>query len=160
MTVIAVNDARSPLAQRIAGLMILGFAVLALVVGVYREIRAGALVAPEAEAAQGVVVRYLHGDKRCSTCEEIEARTEALLRSAFAPEIEDRKLTFVATNYDRPENRHYLADYDLAFGSVVVEARDGGFVKVDEVWDFVMEDSDAMERCLERKIRAVLETEP
>jgi len=91
------------------------------------------------QAESHVLVRYFHGDIRCSTCLQFEdwSKTAA---EGFAKELADGRLQWQLINFDRPENKHYIKDYGLADKSLVlVREEDGKTVRwknVEEFWGF------------------------
>jgi len=93
----------------------------------------------QSQAKTQVLVRYFHGDVRCSTCLQFEdwSKTAA---EAFPKELADGSLQWQLINFDQPENKHYIKDYGLADKSLVlVREEDGRPVRwknVEEFWDF------------------------
>ncbi|MCB9832125.1 MAG: hypothetical protein H6807_06580 [Planctomycetes bacterium] len=149
--------------KRGLGLTLLLFAVVALVVGVYREraiSRAAAEIEVEKTEAAAVTVFYFHGDERCRTCNKIEAETERVVSTRFAAELASGELVLKVVNFDRPENLHYRDDYQLAFGTVLVRGRgeEAAWKNLEEVWDHVNADPPAFEDYLVANLRQMLES--
>lgn len=115
---------------------------------------ADAPVAPE--PADCVLVTYFTTDQRCPTCLKIEQQTRAAVEAGFAGELAGGQVRFQTLNLDRPENRHFATDYQLAFKTVVVAERRGGrearWEKFDKVWDLV-DEPDAFATYLQDGVR-------
>ncbi len=90
-------------------------------------------------AAGQVIVRYFHSDIRCSTCLAFEDWSKTAV-DGFPKELAAGTLKWEVINFDKPENHHYIKDYDLAEKSLVlVKQEDGKTVRwknVEEFWDF------------------------
>lgn len=93
----------------------------------------------QSQAKTQVLVRYFHGDIRCSTCLAFEDWSKTTLES-FPKEVANGSLQWQLINFDLPENKHYIKDYGLADKSLVlVREEDGKPVRwknVEEFWDF------------------------
>lgn len=113
---------------------------------VFKEIKAKIEVAPAGNASalqntnqKGVLfVYYFHGNKRCMTCNRIEALTKEALQAKFAGQLADGKLIFRSVNLDEPPNEHFIKDFQLTARTVVMQ-KNGKFERFDEVWDLVGE---------------------
>ena len=113
---------------------------------VFKEIKAKneAATAKETPALlntnqKGVLfVYYFHGNKRCMTCNRIEALTKETLQAKFAGQLADGKLIFQSVNLDEPANEHFIKDFQLTTRTVVMQ-KNGKFEKFDDVWDLVGE---------------------
>jgi hypothetical protein len=110
-----------------------------------------------------VVVTYFTSDQRCPTCLKIEKQTRATLESCFSEQLASGEMRFQTLNFDRPENKHFIDDYGLAFKTVVVSERKKGeeaaWEKFDKVWDLVGE-PEAFSAYLEEGIRKHLKPKP
>lgn len=88
-----------------------------------------------------VVVTYFTSDQRCKTCLEIERLTQKSVQQSFTKELANKEVIFQTINFDRPENKHYVEQYQLAFKTVVVSERIKGkeqqWSKYDKVWELV-----------------------
>jgi len=97
------------------------------------------LAATPALAGSKVLVRYFHGNVRCSTCLMFEDWSKAAF-SAFTEEQAAGHLEWQLINFDLPENKHYIKDYALADKALVlVREEDGKQVRwknVEEFWDY------------------------
>jgi len=112
-----------------------------LVPGVTAEEAPAAAATQAADAADGFVAFYFHGNVRCATCRKIEAYSNEAISQAFAAELDSGRLAWRVVNIDEPENTHFIEDFELATRSVVlVEYRDGKVVRwanLDKVWQLV-----------------------
>jgi uncharacterized membrane protein len=94
-------------------------------------------VASQAQAVE-TVAYYFHGNVRCRTCRAIEAYSEEAIRSAFEEELASGRLAWRVVNTDQPENQHFVADFELVTGSLVLaEYRDGKVTRwenLERVW--------------------------
>jgi hypothetical protein len=86
----------------------------------------------------GVVVTYFTTDVRCPSCRKIEDLTRASVESGFADALASGRLVFRSLNTDRPENRHFVDDYNLVSKTVIVSRRVGGresgWKNLQDVW--------------------------
>ena len=93
----------------------------------------------QSQAKTQVLVRYFHGDVRCSTCLAFEDWSKTALE-AFPKELADGSLQWQLINFDLPENKHYIKDYALADKSLVLVREEGGkevrWKNIEEFWDF------------------------
>ncbi|MBK1828923.1 nitrophenyl compound nitroreductase subunit ArsF family protein [Haloferula rosea] len=110
-----------------------------------------------------VLVTYFTTDVRCTSCRTIEVLTRETLEQGFASELASGTLRFRTLNLDRPENKHFESDYDLAFKTVVVSraqsGKSGDWEKLDEVWS-LKDDPEAFKAYLEGPIRSRLAALP
>ncbi len=99
--------------------------------------------APLPESEHMVLVTYFTSDQRCPTCLKIEELARAAVETGFANELAQNEVRFQITNFDQPENKHFVDDYELAFKTVVIADRRQGkevtWKKFDKVWDLVGE---------------------
>jgi len=102
-----------------------------------------------------VLVYYFHATTRCATCRTIEAYAHETVTTAFAPDLEVRRLEWLAVNVDEPANQHFVRDFQLYTRSVVVvDAKDPKRFKVlDRVWQLA-HDKAAFQEYVEQEIRA------
>ncbi|MDZ7860363.1 MAG: nitrophenyl compound nitroreductase subunit ArsF family protein [Candidatus Krumholzibacteriota bacterium] len=88
-----------------------------------------------------LIVYYFHGNKRCPTCNTLEAYSKEAVETCFSAELESGRIEWQVVNYDKPRNEHFLTDYDLSFQSMVlVNMKDGketGYKNLEEIWDLV-----------------------
>lgn len=90
-----------------------------------------------AKIADGIVVYYFHGNRRCTTCGAIEKYSQ----ESAMPYIKKNHLTWKIINIDIPANKHFVYDFNLkSSGPVVVEYKNGKvkrFQPLDKVWQLV-----------------------
>jgi hypothetical protein len=103
-----------------------------------------AVADPDALPADGVVVYYFHGNKRCATCNKMEALADETLHDRFAEQIREGSVVFRAVNVETDENRHFVSDFELASKAVVMVERRGGedrsWRRLDAIWEKIAED--------------------
>lgn len=97
----------------------------------------------EAATAPSVVVTYFTTDVRCDSCVKIEELTRAAVEEQFADEVAAGRVRFRIRNLDRPENKHFAREYEMAFKTVVISQESSDEVlrweKRDEVWKLLDE---------------------
>lgn len=107
---------------------------------VYQETRAK--TASEIDWGKGDVnsVIYFHADKRCTTCNNMEAYTKAVVNSDFAKEVASRSLQWRTLNWQREENKTYVKKFSLLGNAIVVVGVENGqyarHLNLDEIWDY------------------------
>ena len=67
-----------------------------------------------------VEVVYLIFGKRCATCHTIEVYTEEAVNTLYKDEISKGLVVWRLIDCDKPENKHYLKDFDLVAKAVMV----------------------------------------
>jgi len=104
----------------------------------------GAAVAADGLPADGVVVYYFHGHKRCFTCNKMEALADEAIWQDFQDLVNDGSVVFKAVNIETDADRHFIGDYELVNKVVVMsERRDGQEVswqRLDLVWEKIADD--------------------
>lgn len=108
-----------------------------------------------------VQVYYFHGDLRCATCTKFETYVRALVASRYADAVSAGQLRLQVVNVDRPENAHFLAEYQLYTKSVVLARYENGrqvrWKNLALIWQYVR-DRSAFDRYVAQQIDAMLET--
>jgi hypothetical protein len=155
------TPARKGFAKPLLGIVLVAVALGAVGIGVVRESsKSGVAEAANAytEQPQVVTVYYFHGETRCETCLAIESATERVVRGRFAEELAAGALRYEAVNYDTPAGRQFRDDYDLAFGSVVVQGvgETRPWENLAEVWSLVHDDPAKLEAYLVEHINLML----
>jgi hypothetical protein len=88
-----------------------------------------------------ILAFYFHGDVRCATCQAVESLAREAVEEGFPDRVADGSVTFVSVNVDRPENRHFISDFDLVTRTVVIAEEVDGTVgrweNLDAVWQYV-----------------------
>ena len=97
----------------------------------------------QAEDKDQIYAFYLHGNKRCQTCNTIEKYSHEAIDSNFTGEIADGKIIWQTLNFEEPENEHYITDFELyAHSLVLVELAGDSIVRyknLERVWELVGE---------------------
>lgn len=88
-----------------------------------------------------LVVYYFHGNVRCRTCNLIESYANEVVTDHFGTLLEEGIVEWKAVNVHKPENQHFMKDYELVSQSVVLSRRENGkesqWRKLDRVWELV-----------------------
>lgn len=63
---------------------------------------------------------YFHGNRRCRTCQAIEANAENVIRQSFARELTAGILGWRTVNIDETNNKHFISDFNLYSSSLVL----------------------------------------
>ena len=100
---------------------------------------------PPAEAEKPPVHKliacYFHRTQRCRKCLTIEAYSEEALKDAFPEALARGELEWQAVNVEEPANEHFVEDYQLTFGALVlVDTLDGEqkeWRNLERVWELV-----------------------
>jgi len=86
----------------------------------------------------GLMVYYLHGLKRCETCEAIQSQTHTVVHTDFASQLESGEVVWKVLNYDRPEGADLATKFEVIKSIVVlVRMKDGRideWNRLDKVW--------------------------
>ncbi len=102
-----------------------------------------------------LVVYYFRGKVRCPACRTLEACSREVVNERFAAEAADGRIEWQAIDYQTPGNEHFLTDYQLLTGGVVlVEFRDGRpkrWTALPETWNMTG-DRKALARYLDEAI--------
>ena len=118
--------------------------------------------APADSPAPAHVVRvyYFHGNARCVSCRKIEALAGEAVRAAFAGEMKQGKVEWLAVNIEEPANKHFIRDYRLYTKSlVVVDLVDGTRVRwknLEKIWE-LLRDDDAFRQYVQGEVKSYLE---
>jgi hypothetical protein len=106
-----------------------------------------------------VVAYYFHVTARCTTCRMIQDYTEEALATGFRDVLATGDLEWRPVNIQRPENRHFVQDYQLYARSVVIARfRDGRQVEwknLEDVWD-LLESKPAFVNYVQRQVRGYM----
>jgi hypothetical protein len=106
-----------------------------------------------------VVAYYFHGAQRCKTCLHIESTAQSVLRERFAAEMKAGRLEWRVVDFDKPENEHFVKDFQLVSSSVVLVAFEGEaqlrYKVLDRAWRLAHDDM-AFETYVEGETAAFL----
>jgi hypothetical protein len=99
------------------------------------------VVSDKASESDQIVVYYLHMNRRCMTCEKLEAYSEEAISTGFVEQLKDSTLIWRVTNFETEGNEHFAKDYQLYSQSVILSRqRDGKeleFKNLDQIWKLV-----------------------
>jgi hypothetical protein len=105
----------------------------------------------------GLVVCYFRAKVRCPACRTLEACSREVVDNQFAHEVAAGQIQWQAIDYQSPGNEHFLSDYQLLTGGVVlVEFRDSRpqrWTALPETWNMTA-DRTGLSKYLEDQIRA------
>ena len=91
--------------------------------------------------ADRLVVYYLHMNRRCATCEKLEAYSREAVDSAFAEQLNDSSIVFRVENFEQEGNEHYAKDYQLYSQSLILSRQHNGketeWKNLDKIWTLV-----------------------
>ncbi len=94
-----------------------------------------------ATTSAALTAYYFHGNFRCTTCRTIESLTQQTLADSFSVELAEGLLSFQPVNTDLEANAHFVNDFELSSGSVVLARRDTNstwiYRRLDDVWNLV-----------------------
>ncbi len=98
--------------------------------------------AGESEAIRdGVVVYYFHGNKRCPTCQAIEAQSHEVVQTQFASQLKRGEIVWKVLNYEQPAGAPFVEKFEILMPVVVVARMKDGQIqdwkRLDEVWGLV-----------------------
>ncbi|MFC1461093.1 nitrophenyl compound nitroreductase subunit ArsF family protein [Verrucomicrobiota bacterium] len=100
-----------------------------------------ASTAGNAAGRHKVIAYYFHGDARCMTCRKLEAYTHEAIAGDFVNALKDGELDWRVVNIDKPENEHFIQDYQLTTRSVVlvemVNGKQKRWKNLKRIWDLV-----------------------
>jgi len=95
----------------------------------------------EIGAAGQVIVYYFHGDRRCSTCREIERLSRIAVTEGFPEELAGGTIRFLSVNVDQRENRHFADEFRLYTRALILTEEAGGkpvrSSNLQRIWELV-----------------------
>ena len=110
-------------------------------------------------ATETIVVYYLHGNRRCATCQKLEAYSHESITANFADLLKDSSMVWKVMNFEEEGNEHFVEEYQLYSQSVVLSRlRDGketAFKNLDKIWALVG-DKDKFLAYIETETKAFL----
>lgn len=88
-----------------------------------------------------VVVYYLHMNRRCATCNKLEAYSQQALATGFAESLKDSSLVWQVVNFEQEGNEHFAEDYRLFSQSLILSRQVDGdeteWRNLDQIWKLV-----------------------
>ncbi len=95
-------------------------------------------VAQSEAVDDGLVVYYLHGLKRCVTCEAIESQTHEVVQIDFASQLESGEVVWKVANYEQPAGEDLATKFEIDKSNVVLVRMKDGYIeewnRLDNVW--------------------------
>jgi hypothetical protein len=126
----------------LAGLIVFMTAVFIFVPHIKNANRNSGITTAHAEEgfnkSRKITIYYFHGDFRCKTCLKLEKMSRKAVVEGFKDYIASGTISFKAVNVDRPENEHYVNEFNSGRGLVVAETLNGKKVKwknLERVWE-------------------------
>lgn len=147
---------RQPVWKRICGVVLVSFAGIALL----RSFNTPATPAEapqkpsasEPAVAQGPVLFYFHGSRRCRTCTQMEQMAREVLAKRLKADASSVDVPLQCVNLDLPENQHYVTDFSLTMRTFVL-VEGARFTVLDQCWRLA-HDEGAFKDYLARNISA------
>jgi len=155
------------LARRIAAAVLGAFVVVSVLVVVAQELRReeGGPGGPADGEPQGdvLVATYFHGNRRCATCNTIEAWAREAMHDAFPKEIRSGRIAWRTANYEEARNAAHRERYGLYSSAIVLSDVRGGeerrSVDLEEIWALSTSER-GLKDYVVRETRAFLESVP
>jgi hypothetical protein len=150
--------------QKILRYSLFAFLVVAAVFIATKEIRqSGSATASDGGLpADGLAAVYFHGAVRCPTCQTIETYAKEAIDTRFEDELANGKLSWLALNYELPENLHFAREYGIVAPTVVLVRREAGSdveaENLARVWELVG-DKPAFVEYIAAETKSVLATD-
>lgn len=123
---------------RLSGWSLLPFVVISLMLLSFSSASCNQAGAPEVKAKPRFIAYYFYTNKRCGPCKRIEQWAREAIAENFKDQIEAGRLQWQAINVEKPENKHFIKDFQLFTKSVVIaEYKDGKPVRwqnLENVW--------------------------
>lgn len=114
----------------------------------------------ETDNSRQIFSYYLHGQKRCNTCNKIETYSHEALQATLSEKTAQDVMVWKTINFEEPGNEHFIADFDLyAHSLVLVEYENSEisrYKNLEQVWDLVG-DKEAFLEYVESEMQIFLE---
>ena len=115
---------------------------------------------PDQQADHKLIAYYFHRTQRCRTCRTIEAYSGETLKDAFAAALATGELEWRTVNVEEAANEHFVQDYQLASGALVLVKTRGGeqedWRNLDRVWELVGDEAE-FKAYVEAEVTAFME---
>ena len=96
---------------------------------------------PDQQTSHTLIAYYFHRTQRCRKCLTIEAYAAEALQDAFSQALQTGELEWRVLNVEEPANEHFVEDYQLTSGALVlVDTQNGEQIewrKLERVWKLV-----------------------
>ena len=97
--------------------------------------------APKKADSPAFVLYYFYSQPRCKTCLAIETETGIAVHKNFANELKSGVLQWIVLDLDKPENKHFIKDFQLYTKSVVLVEKKGTKIVrhklLQKVWELI-----------------------
>jgi len=114
------------------------FAVLIFLTGAAGAAEKKAEIPSEREK---IIVYYFHGTYRCPSCTKIEKWSYEAIKDSFPKALKEDRLLWKPVNVEKPENRHFIKEYNLFTKSLIITEVKGEkqtkWENLDKVWQFL-----------------------
>jgi len=95
----------------------------------------------ESPGSDQIVVYYLHMNRRCMTCNKLEAYSKEAVETGFADQLKDSSIVFQVENFEQEGNEHFAKDYQLYSQSLILSRQHNGketeWKNLDQIWKLV-----------------------
>jgi hypothetical protein len=140
-----------------AGLLL--FVAASIATPIVRHVAAARRTTADAIPARpdALVVYDFRANVRCAACRTLEACSREVVAQQFPAEAADGRIEWHAIDYQTPGNEHWLSDYQLLTGGIVLVQFHAGRPKrwtaLTETWNMTA-DRAGLSKYLEDRIRA------
>lgn len=98
----------------------------------------GELAMKLGESTPQVVVYYLHGNRRCATCQKLEEYSQEAVTSGFDDQLKSGAVDWQVVNFESEGNEHFAKDYQLFSQSLIlsrqVKGQETEWKSLDSIW--------------------------
>ncbi|KPK19765.1 MAG: hypothetical protein AMK69_23830 [Nitrospira bacterium SG8_3] len=119
-------------------LIFVGLVVFVFLAG---KIAASETVAEIPSEEAKIVAYYFHGTFRCPSCTKIETWSYEAIKNSFPTALEEGKLLWRPVNVEKPENKHFVEQYNLFTKSLIITEMKGGkqirWKNLNKVWELL-----------------------
>lgn len=106
-----------------------------------------------------VIVYFFHGHRQCPSCRHLEAVSESAISDGFPDAMRSGVILWRAVDIEDPANRHFAADYQVYWSSLVlVKVKAGrpiGYKNLEHAWQ-LQQDDQALRSYVQAEVRAYL----
>ena len=151
---------KTAVARHVAAAALILFAFVGIIMPIVRDRMEPQPESKETSLPSGentTVLYYFHGTQRCVTCNKIESQTRSVAETKFAAALAAGTLRFESVNIDKLANGHFVSDFQLTSGTVVV-CRGADYRRLDDVWRLV-HDKAAFTRYIQDGVTTMLAKE-
>lgn len=97
----------------------------------------------ENNASEGriIIVYYFHRTYRCPSCLRIEAWSLDAIQESFAQALEQGTIIWKTIDFDKPENSHFIREYQVSTQSLIIVEMTGKkqkrYENLEKVWEYL-----------------------